>query len=172
MPKCKALDNRVGYIASGPLLTAIGQHRAVVAGSQRGPSGSVCALTGCRSRISHKADIAMPTQNPPSFWRLALIGALAHAVFTAVFWMGPLMYAAFGLGFKDRTTWTWLDSAIAHGAVPLANILISPGRSLSYDGLGGFALPALLTSATWGIGIAALVSCARRWRHEVARSRR
>lgn len=114
----------------------------------------------------------MTTQTPLQFWRLALVGALAHAVFTALFWMGPLMYAGFGLGFKDRSKWTWLDSAIANGALPLANMLTSPGRSLTYEGLGGFALPALLTSATWGIGIAAFVSCARRWQQKIKRWRR
>ena len=133
---------------------------------------SVCALTVRRSKINHGADIAMPTQKPVSFWRLVLVGTLAHTIFTALFWTGPLMYAAFGLGFKDRNAWTWLDSAIANGAVPLANILISPGRSLTYDGPGGFALPALLTSATWGIGFAALLSCVRRGRHEINRPRR
>ncbi|CAM3852993.1 hypothetical protein BOTU111922_08860 [Bordetella tumulicola] len=92
------------------------------------------------------------------------MGALAHAVFTALFWIGPVMYAALGLGFKDRSTWTWLDSAIANWAMPLANILTTPGRSLTYDGLGGFTLPAVLTSATWGIGIATAVCCVRRWR--------
>lgn len=114
----------------------------------------------------------MPEQKQSSFWRLSLLGALAHAFFTALFWIGPLMYAGVGLGFKDQATWTWLDSAIAHGAVPFANVLTWPGRSLTYDGLGGFAVPAVLTSAIWGIGIAALVFGARQWRHKANREPR
>lgn len=78
--------------------------------------------------------------------------------------MVPLMYAGFGLGFKDRGKWTWLDAAIAEWAVPLASFLTSPGRSLTYNGLGGFVLPAVLTSAAWGVGIAFLISGVSRLR--------
>ena len=108
----------------------------------------------------------MTTRKKIPFWSIALMGALAHAVLTVLFWVGPVMYAALGLGFKDRSTWTWLDSAIGNWALPLANILASPGRSLTYDGFGGFTLPAVLTSATWGIGIATAVWCVRRWRQQ------
>lgn len=107
---------------------------------------------------SQRTDIDLTPQPTPSVWRLTIIGALAHAFFTAFFWMGPLMYAGLGLGFKDRAQWTWLDSGMAEWALPLANLLTSPGRSLAYNGIGGFVIPAVLTSAIWGGGIALLFS--------------
>lgn len=102
------------------------------------------------------------TRTPSSFWHLALIGAVAHAIFTALFWVGPLMYVGLGLGFKDRAKWTWLDTALAEWALPLANLLTSPGRSLTYNGLGGLLLPSVLTSSVWGVGIAFLICVVRR----------
>jgi hypothetical protein len=115
------------------------------------------------------AAIAMTTRTPPSFWRLALVWAAAHAVLTALFWMGPLTYGALGLGFQDRSSWTGLDAAIAQWALPVAHTLTTPGRFLTYEGFWGLVLPAVLTSATWGVGIAALVLVLRQWRGSVMR---
>ena len=81
----------------------------------------------------------------------------AHAFVTAAVWLGPLPYAAFGLGFKDKEKWSLLDHLVSTTALPVADALTAPGRYISSDGPGGFLIPALITSLSWGAIIAAAV---------------
>jgi hypothetical protein len=95
--------------------------------------------------------------------------ALLHAALTTTVWLGPLTYAAFGVGFKDRDQWTLIDQVVSVTALPVANLLTTPGRYITWDGLGGFVVPALITSFSWGLFIAAIYGTAkrmwlRRWR--------
>lgn len=69
-----------------------------------------------------------------------------------------------GLGFKDKETWTWLDQVVSEASLPLANTLTTPGRYLTWDGDGGFLIPALVTSICWGAAIAAVVNALMRFR--------
>lgn len=90
--------------------------------------------------------------------------AVLHAVVTAAVWLGPLTYAGLGLGFKDKEKWSWLDQVISVIALPLANTLTTPGRYLSWDGAGGFLIPALVTSLCWGAVITVVVRVLKRSR--------
>jgi putative acetyltransferase len=90
--------------------------------------------------------------------------AFLHAIVTVVFWLAPLTYTALGLGFKDKKTWTWLDKLVSETALPLANILTTPGRYFTWDGDGGFLIPALATSLCWGAFIAVVVNALKRLR--------
>jgi hypothetical protein len=88
--------------------------------------------------------------------------ALLHAVVTTAVWLGPLTYAAFGLGFKDKTQWTAVDHAVAATALPVAAVLTTPGRYIGWDGFGGFVVPALITSFSWGAIIATAFGISKR----------
>ena len=88
--------------------------------------------------------------------------ALLHAALTAAVWLGPLAYAAFGLGFKDQAQWTPIDQIISITALPVANLLTTPGRYIAWDGRGGFVVPALITSFSWGVFIAVIYGTAKR----------
>lgn len=88
--------------------------------------------------------------------------ALLHAVLTVAVWLGPLTYAAFGLGFKDKDQWTPIDQVISVTASPIAKLLTTPGRYIAWDGLGGFVVPALITSFSWGVFIAVIYGTAKR----------
>ena len=88
--------------------------------------------------------------------------ALLHAALTAAVWLGPLAYAAFGLGFKDKAQWTPIDQVISVTALPVVNFLTMPGRYITWDGLGGFVVPALITSFSWGVFIAVIYGTAKR----------
>ncbi|GJJ05236.1 hypothetical protein RugamoR64_57740 [Duganella rhizosphaerae] len=90
--------------------------------------------------------------------------AFLHAIVTAAAWLGPLSYAALGLGFKDKETWTWLDHLVSETALPLANTLTTPGRYFTWEGDGGFLIPALVTSLCWGTAIAVVVNALKRFR--------
>ncbi len=90
--------------------------------------------------------------------------AFLHAIVTAAVWLGPLTYTALGLGFKDKKTWTWLDKLVSETALPLANTLTTPGRYFTWDGDGGFLIPALATSLCWGVCIAVVVNALKRFR--------
>ena len=89
--------------------------------------------------------------------------ALLHAFVTALVWLGPLTYVALGLGFKDKEKWSWIDQVVSELALPLANTLTSPGRYISWDGIGGFLIPALVTSFCWGVAITVGVDLSKRF---------
>jgi hypothetical protein len=90
--------------------------------------------------------------------------AFAHAAVTAAFWLGPLMYVALGLGFKDKEKWTLLDHALSVIALPVATVLTTPGRLFVWDGAGGIVIPALITSATWGVALSVGFAGLKHWR--------
>ncbi|MCU6433631.1 hypothetical protein LPB67_07550 [Undibacterium sp. Jales W-56] len=90
--------------------------------------------------------------------------AFGHALFTAFFFLGPCMYVAFGLGFKDKEKWTIVDQFLAVAALPIANILTMPGRFFTWDGIEGIVIPALITSAIWGIFLSIVFASIVKWR--------
>jgi hypothetical protein len=61
-------------------------------------------------------------------------------------WLGPLTYAALGLGFKDKEKWSLLDHVLSATAAPVADVLTTPGRYISWDGFG-FSWGAIITAA-------------------------
>jgi hypothetical protein len=92
--------------------------------------------------------------------------ACAHALATAVVWLA-MFGAALGLGFKDRENWSLFDHVLSATAVPISEILTTPGRYLTWDRTGGFWIPALVTSLSWGTIIPLIVAAVRRlwlWR--------
>lgn len=96
--------------------------------------------------------------------------AFGHALFTAFYWFGPMMYVAFGLGFKDKEKWTVVDQFLATVTLPIGNILTSPGRFFTWDGIDGIVIPALITSTIWGIFLSIVFASIGRWRgkHNIA----
>ena len=93
--------------------------------------------------------------------------AVLHAVVTGAVWIGPLTYVALGLGFKEKEKWSLLDKIVSTIALPLADMLTTPGRYISWNGAGGFLIPAIITSLCWGMTIAAVVRISKRfWRRQ------
>lgn len=87
--------------------------------------------------------------------------ACAHAVATGLVWLA-MFGAAFGLGFKDRANWSLFDHVLSATVLPVSEILTTPGRYITWEGTGGFWIPALITSFIWGVIIALFVAAVRR----------
>jgi hypothetical protein len=77
-------------------------------------------------RVTRPSRQTFPKIPFPSIKAIATY-ACWHAIFTAFYWFGPLMYVALGLGFKDKEKWTILDQFLAIVAIPIANIMTTPG---------------------------------------------